>query len=189
MTAARTRRIQRFDTRITWLQENIERIARMNMRQRLQLAGQLLRDRVVINISRPVTKTRRVGGRGGGSRIVVTNRSRPGEFPPSTHRYTPTVPGYYKAIGGAQGQDLIWVFCRPQRNYGQSSSYGSGTSGSAGNMQLRAHANNPDSPAWGTGIFAMNGTNDYLSLIGISYSGSSKNFDGGFLIVEYMRAL
>ena len=53
----------------------------MNMRQRLQLAGQLLRDRVVINISRPVTKTRRVGGRGGGSRIVVTNRSRPGEFP------------------------------------------------------------------------------------------------------------
>lgn len=107
----------------------------------------------------------------------------------STNRYTPSVAGYYRAIGGCQGQDLIWVFCRPQRNYGQSSSYGSGTSGSAGNMQLRAHANNPDSPAWGTGIFAMNGTNDYLSLIGISYSGSSKNFDGGFLIVEYMRAL
>lgn len=107
----------------------------------------------------------------------------------STNRYTPSVAGYYRAIGGCQGQDLIWVFCRPQKNYGQSSSYGSGTSGSAGNMQLRAHANNPDSPAWGTGIFAMNGTNDYLSLIGISYSGSSKNFDGGFLIVEYMRAL
>jgi len=107
----------------------------------------------------------------------------------STNRYTPPVAGYYKAIGGAQGQDLIWVFCRPQKNYGQSSSYGSGTSGASGNMQLRAHANNPDSPAWGTSTFAMNGTNDYLSLIGISYSGSSKNFDGGFLIIEYMRAL
>lgn len=107
----------------------------------------------------------------------------------STHRYTPTVPGYYKAIGGAQGQDLYWIFCRPQRNFGQSASYGSGTQGSQGSVELRAHANNSDNPSWGTGIFAMDGTNDYLSLIGISYSGSSKNFDAGFLIVEYLRAL
>lgn len=107
----------------------------------------------------------------------------------STNRYTPPVAGYYRAIGGCQGQDLIWIFCRPQRNFGQGASYGSGESGPQGSMQIRAHANNPDSPAWGTGIFAMNGTNDYISLFGNSYSGSSKNFDGGFLIVEYLRAL
>ena len=102
----------------------------------------------------------------------------------STNRYTPPVAGYYRAIGGCQGQDLTWIFCRPQRNFG-----GSGETGVQGSMQIRAHANNPDSPAWGTGIFVMNGTNDYLSLLGNSYSGSSKNFDGGFLIVEYLRAL
>jgi hypothetical protein len=35
----------------------------------------------------------------------------------------------------------------------------------------------------------MNGTNDYISLLGNSYSGSGKFFDGGFLIIEYLRAL
>lgn len=43
--------------------------------QRVKLATEFLKNKVIVNISRPVTKTV-VGGR-----TIVTNRSKPGEFP------------------------------------------------------------------------------------------------------------
>lgn len=52
----------------------------MTMEQRLRLAVDHVRNKVVRNISRPVTKTR-VTLPGGGSYTRVTNRSKPGEFP------------------------------------------------------------------------------------------------------------
>jgi len=49
----------------------------VGMERRLKLVGQLLRDKVVINISIPVVKQKSsITGR-----IIVTERSKPGEFP------------------------------------------------------------------------------------------------------------
>ena len=76
--AGLARRKERFAARIEWLGERLQSEIRIGMRARVRLAAQLLRDKVVINISRPVHKYR--GRRG---RIVVdpTSRSKPGEFP------------------------------------------------------------------------------------------------------------
>ena len=63
--------------KVEWFGDRVLQNIRIGMTARLRLAAQLVRDRVVINISRPVTKTK--GVRSG--RIVSSNRSRPGEFP------------------------------------------------------------------------------------------------------------
>jgi hypothetical protein len=85
-SAAMAARRERFATRIRWFEEQFRRGVRVTMRSRLRLAAQLLRDAVVINISRPVTKIKgpQTRGRLGqyqkqGFRVV--NRSRPGEYP------------------------------------------------------------------------------------------------------------
>jgi len=82
--AAQAGRQARFNTRLQWFGDQVARGIRMTVRQRLTVAAQMLRDKVVINISNPVTKTR--GGRGGGGRSTKTrvepaSRSRSGDFP------------------------------------------------------------------------------------------------------------
>lgn len=76
---ALARRKERVRTRIEWFGEKVKNGIKVGMTARLRIAGQLLRDMVVVNISRPVRKYRskRTG------RIVVDrfSRSRPGEYP------------------------------------------------------------------------------------------------------------
>ena len=101
----------------------------------------------------------------------------------STDRYTPQVAGYYLATGGAAVQDWYWGGARPIKNYGVSDVAGSA-------MWIRDEGNNHnDLPGWGHAIFSMNGSTDFISLVGIAYGGSSKNFDAGFLTVHFLRSL
>jgi len=51
--------------------------ANLNLKQRMEIVTEYLVSKTVTNISRPVTKTK--GKRSG--RIVVTNRSKSGEYP------------------------------------------------------------------------------------------------------------
>jgi hypothetical protein len=87
--AALAARRLRFDTRIIWLGEQVERGMQMTMRARVRLAAQLVRDKVVINLSTPV---RKIPGRQGRNattgrftrrrtKVDPASRSRPGEFP------------------------------------------------------------------------------------------------------------
>lgn len=62
--------------RIEWYIRNVSDKVSMTMKARVTLATQLVKTKVVHNISRPVT--RGTGPRGG---KVVTDRSKPGEFP------------------------------------------------------------------------------------------------------------
>ena len=62
--------------RIQWFIKNVTNRIELTMRQRMRIATALLRDKVVRNISRPVTKG--TGPRGG---RVVLDRSKPGEYP------------------------------------------------------------------------------------------------------------
>lgn len=79
MLTSRRNRQQRFDVRVEWFGQRVRNGLNLGMRQRLRLSAQLLRDKVVLNISRPVTKTRvRTAS---GTRTAVTNRSVAGEFP------------------------------------------------------------------------------------------------------------
>lgn len=64
------------DVRIEWFIQNVTSKLQMTAKQRVLLATNYLRDRVVKNISRPVTVG--VGPRGG---RVVVDRSKPGEYP------------------------------------------------------------------------------------------------------------
>jgi hypothetical protein len=101
----------------------------------------------------------------------------------STHRYTPQVAGYYLVTGGATVQDWYWGGARPIKNY-------AGTAEAGVASWIRDEGNNHnDLPGWGHGIFSMNGSTDYISLVGIAYGGSSKNFDAGFLTVQFLRSL
>jgi hypothetical protein len=74
--AGRAGRQKESDVRWEWFINNVVSKTQLSMKSRVALATNLLRDRVVKNISRPVTKG--VGPKGG---KVVTNRSKPGEFP------------------------------------------------------------------------------------------------------------
>lgn len=79
---ARQDRILRWERRVTWLGGNVTRLVNMSSRARLRLAAQLLRDRIVINLSRPVRRIQvRSAGRFAGTIVDPTSRSRPGEFP------------------------------------------------------------------------------------------------------------
>ena len=67
-------------TRIEWFIEEVSDKINMTVEQRVRLATTYLRDKVVRNISRPVTKSR-VTGKSGKSYTRVTDRSKAGEFP------------------------------------------------------------------------------------------------------------
>ena len=58
--------------RMDWFANNVIDKVAMTLQQRTKIATEMLKDQVVRNISRPVTKHR--GG-------IVTGRSKPGEFP------------------------------------------------------------------------------------------------------------
>jgi hypothetical protein len=72
----RTDSVQAENVRIEWFVDQVANKVAMSMRQRVALVTQMLKDRVVRNISTPVIKG--TGPRGG---RVVTGRSSPGEFP------------------------------------------------------------------------------------------------------------
>lgn len=61
---------------VKWHGEIVRRSLQLNVQQRLLVVGTLLRGQVAQNISIPVVK--QSGARG---RLVVTERSKPGEFP------------------------------------------------------------------------------------------------------------
>lgn len=73
----RAARMQRHTIRVEWFAKRVEAGTVKTMGARLKMAGQLLRDRIVINLSRPVRKIRS----GGRTRVDPTSRSKPGEFP------------------------------------------------------------------------------------------------------------
>lgn len=87
--AALARRQQRFQSRIQWFGDRVSQGIRIGMKARRGIAAQLLRDKVVINISRPVTKIKGVRSRdergkftkAGRTKVDPTSRSKPGEFP------------------------------------------------------------------------------------------------------------
>lgn len=77
--AARARRAERQETRdarIDWFVGDVCGKIEMTMEQRVRMATAHLKDRVVRNVGRPVTKG--TGPRGG---RTVTDRSKSGEFP------------------------------------------------------------------------------------------------------------
>jgi len=77
--AARKKRLARIETRVEWFAKRVESGVNIGMEQRVRMAGRLMRDKVVANLSKPVVK--RKSSRTG--RIVVdpSSRSKPGEFP------------------------------------------------------------------------------------------------------------
>jgi len=78
--AGRQRRLIAVQARVERWEKNVEPLLRtvaFSLRQRVTMAAEHVRNKVVVNISRPVTKyTGKVSGR-----IQVTNRSKRGEFP------------------------------------------------------------------------------------------------------------
>ncbi len=77
--AARQRRGVRAgerSTEIQWFIDEVSQKISLTMKQRVSLTTAFLKDKVIRNISRPVTKGK--GPRGGN---VVIDRSKPGEFP------------------------------------------------------------------------------------------------------------
>lgn len=76
VAAAQARRGQRTDVEVQWFIRQVQQRVTLHMRSRVTIAAEYLKSKVVRNISRPVTKL--TGPRGG---RVVTNRSKPGEFP------------------------------------------------------------------------------------------------------------
>lgn len=73
------RRKQRIEDQIKFFDEQLMRGVTMTARSRLRLAAMILRDRVVVNISRPVVKVR--GKRSRRIQVDPRSRSKPGEFP------------------------------------------------------------------------------------------------------------
>lgn len=63
--------------RLEWHGDEIVGAMLQGMRKRVRLAGAFLRDEVVKNISKPVTKIRRNGR----TVVVGSSRSRPGQYP------------------------------------------------------------------------------------------------------------
>jgi len=78
--AARQRRVARNaerDVEIKWFINEVSQKVRMSVFQRVRTATSFIKDQVVRNISRPVTKITSSKT----NRIVVTNRSKKGEYP------------------------------------------------------------------------------------------------------------
>ena len=91
-SAGLARRIDRYGSRLAWYGEQIKNDVTFSMNQRIRLVAQLLRDRIVINLSTPVVKVRvarqrDTTSRGGGPRgstytwVDPSSRSKPGDFP------------------------------------------------------------------------------------------------------------
>lgn len=83
---ARTRRVAssaRKTAQIEWFIEEVSDVVEKTMKQRVQLATELVKSKVVLNISIPVKKETRIWyeGKKRRSRVIVTERSKPGEFP------------------------------------------------------------------------------------------------------------
>lgn len=92
MLKARAARYVRFTARLEWLGKQLEKKVSWGMATRLKVAGQLLRDKIVLNISYPVEKVKtRIKSRfnddtgeiynSRGTRVVPGSRSKPGGFP------------------------------------------------------------------------------------------------------------
>lgn len=88
--AARQRRVDaaaRALVRWEWKVQPLLDTVAMSMKQRVRIAAEYLRNKVVVNISRPVTKTPMIrkrttsAGKKGSQYTLVSNRSKPGEFP------------------------------------------------------------------------------------------------------------
>lgn len=80
--SARARRADaaaRSSVRIEWFIDQVSDHVRRPLESRVRIATEFLKTRIVQNISRPVTK--KVVTISGRSRTVVSNRSKPGEFP------------------------------------------------------------------------------------------------------------
>lgn len=78
--ARRASRAQENVKKTEWFIEEVSDKVRLTVQHRVRLATDYLRDKIVRNISRPVTKTR-ITGVSGRSYTRVTDRSKPGEFP------------------------------------------------------------------------------------------------------------
>lgn len=86
MLAARAKRFVRFQTRMEWFGNKFAQKVTWGIATRIKLACQLLRDKVVLNISYPVTKIVRRGRDADGHVVTRTwvdpeSRSKPGQFP------------------------------------------------------------------------------------------------------------
>ena len=89
--SARQRRVDRVaqvEIRTEWFIKEVSEKVQLTCKQRVRLATELVKNKIIRNISRPVTKTvitRRAKSPSGKtrteSRTVVTNRSKKGEFP------------------------------------------------------------------------------------------------------------
>jgi len=70
---------------LKWFGGTVHKNIRVGMQKRIKVAAMMLRDQVVRNISRPVTKlggVRRTSkGKFAGARVDPASRSKPGEFP------------------------------------------------------------------------------------------------------------
>lgn len=75
--AGKAKRLVRFSNRVQWFDQQVAQGLTLTVRARVTLAVQLLRDKVVINISDPVSKYRARGR----TRVDPNSRSKPGEFP------------------------------------------------------------------------------------------------------------
>lgn len=69
----------RFYAKVEWFGDRVAQNIRIGMAQRIRLAVQLLRDKTVINISKPVRKY--MGPISGRTQVDPASRSKPGEFP------------------------------------------------------------------------------------------------------------
>lgn len=72
-------RNKRFEARIEWFDKQMVAKINLTLRQRVLIVGQLIRDKVVINLSKPVTKT--TSKRTGKVVVPPESRSKAGEFP------------------------------------------------------------------------------------------------------------
>lgn len=121
MLAARDRRLLRFNTRLEWFGRRVARNINIGMEARLRATAQLLRDKVVINISIPVVKYKSAITK----RTVVdpSSRSRPGEFPRAdTTRLMKDVfwevrPEEQSARVGTTLDYGLWLEVRMQRSF------------------------------------------------------------------------
>lgn len=75
---SRRARTQRLQSRIKWFGTNAFQEMNLTIAQRVALAGQLLRDKVVANLSKPV---RKFTNRSGKMAVDPNSRSKPGEYP------------------------------------------------------------------------------------------------------------
>jgi len=77
--AGLARRSERYGARVQWYGRQVRDNVRMTAARRIQLVGQLLRDKVVINLSTPVRKYK--GPRSKRIQVDPASRSKPGGFP------------------------------------------------------------------------------------------------------------